>query len=72
MERSLSNSILLCLCVILISCSNCKKSNTGTETENTERRRGERGTPQEAPPHNAPDQDRIDSLKREKQKERDR
>lgn len=57
-------ALLLCCC-----CGQRKTAGDGTGAAPTERHggTGERG---EAPKHNAPDQDRIDSLKQEKLKER--
>ncbi|MBX2980023.1 MAG: hypothetical protein KF905_12065 [Flavobacteriales bacterium] len=70
MQRSLYNNLLPALVFLLFACGNGKNANTGGAADAPQRERGAHGDPQTAPAHNAPDQDRIDSLKREKQREK--
>lgn len=57
-------ALLLCCC-----CGQKKSAGNDAEPAKHERHGGS-GERREAPTHNAPDQDRIDSLKREKLKEK--
>ena len=61
---NLMAALLLCCC-----CGHKKTVGNDAEPDNLERH-GVSGERHEAPTHNAPDQDRIDSLKREKLKEK--
>jgi hypothetical protein len=73
MKRSLCNSLLLGTSLALLSCGPGKRANTNGEGgAEPQRGRGGTTTQQEAPRHDAPDQERIDSVKQEKQRERDR
>ncbi|MCW5898427.1 MAG: hypothetical protein KIT10_04070 [Flavobacteriales bacterium] len=71
MKRSLCNSLLLSAGLLLLTCGPGKRAKHDDGGE-VPRARDGRGIRQEAPHHHAPDQDRIDSLKEEKQRERDR
>ncbi|MBK9759203.1 MAG: hypothetical protein IPO90_04310 [Flavobacteriales bacterium] len=68
MRNWLFSSAVLGL-LLVFGCCGHKDAATGATDNNTPA--GSDGkTRTEAPKHNAPDQDRIDSLKREKQKEK--
>lgn len=68
MKRSLYSKLLPAVVLLTFACGNGKNANSGFPAEDTSRKRGEHGAPQTAPAHGAPDQERIDSLKQEKQK----